>query len=234
MDDLPEKMKDFDIQKAANDTVKKTQKSINDLKEKNENTKKAVKKALDTETVNNDISKKNFLKIIYYLIAVDGKITDEELADFDEIGMATDKNYESYKQEIISECEKNIDKAFDNDDYYDNIRDTVSKIIISNKGAENGVSPKTVLWNLIVVAYSENDYSEVEKKLIRSVSRDFDIENSIVLELEHSMETERALEKEEKDLSNDSRPYSIVNKEIEEIKKREKAIFENVNNIITD
>lgn len=34
MDDLPEKMKDFDIQKAANDTVKKTQKSINDLKEK--------------------------------------------------------------------------------------------------------------------------------------------------------------------------------------------------------
>lgn len=234
INDLPDKMKNYDIKEAANNTVKKTQDSFNNWKEKNENTKKAVKNALNTETENNDISKKDFLKIIYYLIAVDGKIANDELAEFDEIGKATDKNYDSYKKEIISECKKNIEKSFDNDDYYDNIRDNVSKLIFSNNSAEDGISPKTVLWNLIVVAYSENDYSDVEKKLIRSVSRDFNIDNSVVHELENSMETEKALEKEEKELGNNSRPYSVVNKEIEEIKIRKETIFQNVNNIIAD
>ena len=181
----------------------------------------------------NSISTKNAIKIIYYMMAVDGQITQSEEEKFDEICMALDPDYPVNKDDIISECRNQLDKLIDEDDYYDVIQDGVEDAIIKSMKTEDSfITPKILVWDLLTIAYSDDSYDAIERKLLKYIVRKLDIDKAVFAEMESSILTLMDLEKELKWIKTTDRPYLTIEAMVNEIQDRKSVIFESVKDLI--
>lgn len=179
------------------------------------------------------ISTKNAIKIIYYLMAADGQIYHSEEEKFDEICMELDPDFVQKKAQIIKECKEQLDKVIDTDDYYDVVQDGVEDAIISSMRTEDSfITPKLLVWDLLSVAYSDENYDETERKLLKYIVRKLDIDKAEFLEMESSILTLMDLEKELAWIKTTDRPYLKIESMVNEIQDRKNVIFESVKDLI--
>ena len=172
---------------------------------------------------------RNALKVFYYLIAADGKILDEELRKFDEIGTALDPAFEAHKSEIIEECNEQLENTIDPEDYYDVLQDAVGEAIDSS-GYDGGsfITPRLLLWNMLTIAYCDGDYAEQERRLLKCVVRKLNIDKAVFLEMENSILTVTELENELQWIKTTDRPYLQIEAMVNRINHRRDTIFESV------
>ena len=172
---------------------------------------------------------RNALKVFYYLIAADGKILDEELRKFDEIGTALDPAFEAHKSEIIEECNEQLENTIDPEDYYDVLQDAVGEAIDSS-GYDGGsfITPRLLLWNMLTIAYCDGDYAEQERRLLKCVVRKLNIDKAVFLEMENSILTVSELENELQWIKTTDRPYLQIEEMVNRINHRRDTIFESV------
>ena len=172
---------------------------------------------------------RNALKVFYYLIAADGKILDEELRKFDEIGAALDPAFEVHKSEIIEECNEQLENTIDPEDYYDVLQDAVGEAIDSS-GYDGGsfITPRLLLWNMLTIAYCDGDYAEQERRLLKCVVRKLNIDKAVFLEMENSILTVTELETELQWIKTTDRPYLQIEAMVNRINHRRDTIFESV------
>ena len=172
---------------------------------------------------------RNALKVFYYLIAADGKILDEELRKFDEIGTALDPAFEAHKSEIIEECNEQLENTIDPEDYYDVLQDAVGEAIDSS-GFDGGsfITPRLLLWNMLTIAYCDGDYAEQERRLLKCVVRKLNIDKAVFLEMENSILTVTELENELQWIKTTDRPYLQIEAMVNRINHRRDTIFESV------
>ncbi len=109
--------------------------------------KKAADKADAEEPVAGSVISaipiRNALKVIYYLIVVDGVIDDGEIEKFDEIGRELMPDYAGLKESIIEECRSAMECVIDPEDHYDVIRDCVENALLSSGRTEDAfITPK--------------------------------------------------------------------------------------------
>ena len=135
--------------------------------------------------------KKAAIKAFYYLMAVDGGITADEIACFDEIGNELDPiEFPKYRDEIIDECEKQMKTIIDDEDYYEVILEGVDKALSARIGeSESGVSVRLLVWNLLVIAFSNKNYSSFERRLIKHIVRVWDMDRTVFMEMEQVIKT---------------------------------------------
>lgn len=256
---LPDSAKNFNLADSVKDMMDKGQETMESIrskgeevfaaqKEKTENTKKAIKDALaDQECKEAVIPVRDALHIMYCLMAVDGTISEEEEDKFEEIGNACDPGFAAYKDSLIEEClaasrlETVYGHAFvpetpeDEEDYYNQIHDYVGDLIAENKlTTSDGVRAKILLWNLLAIAFSECDYSANEKRLIRYFAKRAGVEHTVLLEMEHTIRTLVAIEKEEEWLKSTDRSYREVEERVNELADRKNTIMQGVNALIAD
>ena len=168
-----------------------------------------------------------------YMMAVDGQITQSEEEKFDEICMALDPDYPVKKDDIISECRNQLDKLIDEDDYYDVIQDGVEDAIIKSMKTEDSfITPKILVWDLLTIAYSDDSYDAIERKLLKYIVRKLDIDKAVFAEMESSILTLMDLEKELKWIKTTDRPYLTIEAMVNEIQDRKSVIFESVKDLI--
>ncbi len=182
------------------------------------------------------ISKKGALKAFYYLMAIDGDVSKSEVEKFNELGLAFDADgFEEFKNSIISECQGRIDAADLEDEIYDIILEGMDQALSESAGEdEDGVSSRLLMWDLISVAYSDEIFSDAEKRLIMHVSRKLGIEKDVFMEMEHLMKTADAIMKELDELEKSSLPYSEIRPIVDEIEKRKVVITKAAENLIED
>ena len=111
------------------------------------------------------IRKRDAVKFYYYLIAADGEVRQSELEKFEEIGKETDTSFMNYKEEVIKECNRQIEKVIDEDEYFEVIKEGIDETL------------------------GEEEYAPEEQKLIRYMVRKMDIDKDIYLEMENAMKT---------------------------------------------
>ncbi len=229
------KIKNEDITKKFVSTVKNTANEIaNTVKEIKIPEIKIVKpenhssetKAIKTIPINNT------LKIIYYLMAVDGEIYQGEERKFIEIGIEFDKDFLDKKAIIENECKNQMDKAYDVEDHFEVIKEGIYKELININSNDSMVTPKLLLWDLLSIAYSDNRYSSKERELIKYIARNLDIDKSTFIEMESSIETFIALENEEKWLKTTNKQYSITEEKIIELENRKNTILKSIKELI--
>ena len=182
------------------------------------------------------ISVKSTIAIFYYLMSVDGTIAEDELQKLDEIGTKTDaENYHNYRDEIIEQCENQKCSVIDEEDYYDVISEGVDKALNSNIGEdEDVIASRLLIWDLLAIAYSDEEYHPNERRIIKHIVRTSEIPASVFLEMELLIKTATEVEKERKWLSISNRPYSEIAPIIEELDKRIAYIAESARNLIDD
>ena len=135
--------------------------------------------------------KKAAIKAFYYLMAVDGTIAADEVACFDEIGNELDPiEFPKYRDEVIDEYEQQIKTIIDDEDYYEVILEGVDKALSAQiDTAENGVSVRLLVWNMLVIAFSNKNYSSFERKLIKHIVRVWNMDRTVFLEMEQIIKT---------------------------------------------
>ena len=201
---------------------------VKDVFKKKESVAK-VAEAHDIKT----ISTHNALKTIYYLMAVDGQVFHSEEEKFDAIGSELDPGFLENKEQIIKECRDQMDKVIDPDDYYAVLQDGVEDALLSSEATEDSfITPKLLIWDLLTVAYSDENYDETERKLLKYIVRKLNIDKAVFLELESSILTLMDLEKELQWIKTTDRPYLKIEMEVNEIADRKNVIFESVKELI--
>ena len=181
------------------------------------------------------ISRSGALKTFYYLMAVDGDVT-AEIEKFNEIGRDFLKEeFDSSRQQIIDECDAHIGSAVVDDELYDVIQEGVDKALgeTVNK-VEDGVCPRLLIWDMLSIAYTDNEYSEPEKRMIAHVARVLDVQKDVVMEMEHLMKTADAVIKELETLNSSNKPYSEIRPIVDEIEKRKQTITKAAEELIAD
>ena len=245
---VADSLKTENVNEAVKNLTQKGQQTFDSLREKGEETWAAIsekKKQSDTaisealkapaqsEIV---LSIQDTLKIVYGLIAVDGVISPEEKEKFREIGNDLDPSFPSYCDDLINECTDLLGKpAEDEEDYYDTIHDYLGTIIHKASNANNGaIRGKLLLWDLLTIAQSDGNYSPSEKRLIRYIAKCMGIETALQLEMEHTVRTLVAIEREEAWLKNSDRPYSVIENRINELTDRKATVMTSIQALISD
>jgi uncharacterized tellurite resistance protein B-like protein len=197
-----------------------------------------VKKTQDAFTKvepNNLIKPYDAMKIVYCVMAADGKIDESELEEFSSIGKQIDPKFKDHKKELIAECKKIVTSAKKDDDYLDALAETVSDIIKESKKTDEGsILPRLLLWNLIVIAYAEGKFSKTERKIVRTVARRSKIDSSIIKDMENSIRTVQLIENEERILKKSKKTYSKADENLKELKHRKKVIMESTYALINE
>lgn len=199
----------------------------------------AVKSALTNEEHQSSffdgyLSTHSALKIIYYLMAVDGGISPEEETLFREIGTALDKNFQFTSRVIEEDCVYQLEKADSAEDYRSVILEGVDNAIASSVPTEDSfITPKLLIWDLLTVSYSDEQYSEPERNLIKAIAQKLDIDEVTLLELESSLQTLTAIEKETTWIKTTSKPYIEIEAIVNELADRKNAVTDSVNDLLT-
>jgi len=256
---MPESAKNINISESMKDMAGKGQSMMDILKakgdelvssrkEKEDETKAAIKNALrDKKGGEAVFSVRDALRIMYCMILIDGNVSEEEEEKFCEIGLACDQDFDACKKQLIDECNgvvqsesaQGIDfvsiASVDSEEYYDQIHDYVGDLIKEeNFYQTEGVRAKWLIWNLLAIAYSEGDYSTNERRLMRYIAKKSGVDNTVLLEMEHTFSTLFAIEKEEEWLKSSDRPYKVIEERVVELSNRKDAIMQGINALISD
>jgi uncharacterized tellurite resistance protein B-like protein len=179
------------------------------------------------------ISTRNALKVFYYMMAADGELFHGEEEKFDLIGQEVSPEFDTIRADVITECQRQLDKVIDTADYYDVLQDGVEDALLSSaKTADSFITPKLLVWDLLTLAYSDKQYDETERRLLKYIVRKLDIDKAVFLEMESSIQTLMDLEKEQQWIKTTERPYLTIEAMVNEIEDRKHVIFDSVKALI--
>lgn len=172
------------------------------------------------------IERTDAVKIAYYLMAVDGHISEEEELYIKEVA----RGFGVMDYSILEEIRKNVEDIFNITNnlkiIYNSIESEVRKILnkIETEESETfhdkvtkkilsieGITPNILIWNLMTMAIKDLDYSENERMLIKYIAGKLNVDESVLLEMDNSL---RALYAVQNDLDwikenvNDQKEFS--------------------------
>ena len=172
------------------------------------------------------IERTDAVKIAYYLMAVDGHISEEEELYIKEVA----RGFGVMDYSILEEIRKNVEDIFNITNnlkiIYNSIESEVRKILnkIETEESETfhdkvtkkilsieGFTPNILIWNLMTMAIKDLDYSENERMLIKYIAGKLNVDESVLLEMDNSL---RALYAVQNDLDwikeniNDQKEFS--------------------------
>ena len=174
------------------------------------------------------------LKIIYYLMSVDGSVSQEEENKFDVLGNDFVNDFAGLKEILVEECKVSLVNTTDAEDYYDVVQEAIEDLLLTPiKSDDVCVSSKFVLWNLLAFAYSDENYDEAERSLIKHFVRKLNIDKAVFIEMESSLVTLMDLEKELVWIKTTDKPYLTIETMVKELENRKRVIFESIKDIIT-
>ena len=174
------------------------------------------------------------LSLFYYLMWADGQTSENEFEAFDEIGSNLDPSFKDNRSEIIKSCYAQVKKVIDPEDRYDVLLEGVLEALRESAPTEDSnMTPKLLLWNMLTVAYSDGECSAEERRLIKAIVRQLDIDPAIFLEMESTILTLLDLEKELSWIKTTNRPYIVIEAMVNEIADRKEAIMQGVKALIT-
>ena len=245
-ENMPDPVKNINIGDSARDAAHKGKSTLGalvsmggaalaDQLDKTKKTEEAVKSALETgENRERILPVKDSLKLIYCLMAADGSISPEEEEKFREIGSSLDPDFDQWKDELIADLSMKEAVLSDDEEYFDFIRDYATNVIYKSEDTGEGIGAKTLIWDLLVVAFSEGDYSANEKRLIRFVSRALEADQAVLLEMEQTLRTITALNNEEEWLKSMNKPYAVIAELVDGVTERRDTILAGVRALMAD
>lgn len=173
------------------------------------------------------ITKESAFKIFYYIIASDGMIAPEEMGKLDEIGAQIfGDDYLNIRNKLIGECEANIYPiTYHPEESFAIISASIEEAFQNTTDdLENGIPKRLLIWNLMLVAHSDSNFDQNERKLLCEIGRKLDINDSILFEMEQYISTVLTIEKELEELKKSNEPYNSIRPIMEELENRRVTI----------
>jgi hypothetical protein len=168
------------------------------------------------------------LKIAYFFLSVDRPINETDIKKIDELGNGIEE-YAKIKEAIFGECDKALSQSFDDDDRFDVVLEGILKAEkTSSVGWVEKAVQKKCLWVLVNLAFYDGSYTENEKRLIRSLMRKWEIDKSILVEMEDSAETLVDLDRHRTWIKTTNYPYEHLDAVVKELDKNQHELVNNI------
>ena len=182
------------------------------------------------------LTKKSTMLCFYYMMVVDGEISDQEKESFNMIGQELDsEHFFEYKNSLYDVYKEQISNVIDADDVYDLISEGVDKALADEAGDdETGISLRLLIWNMLTVAFSDSDYSDLERRLLKHIVRTHDVEKDVFLEMEQLMKTNIAVSMEIDEMEGSEKSYAEIRPIVEELEERRQVILNSAKALIED
>lgn len=181
------------------------------------------------------LNKRAAIKIFCYLMAADGAATVDEQECFQAIGTELDPDgFYEYQEQIVEEVERQLHSGMEEEDAYELLLEGIGRELAEPAEDDAGIGVRLLVWDLLTIALSNADYASAERKLIKHIVRVTGTEHSVFFEMEHSMKTIAAIEKEMNWIEQSTRPYAQVRPIVDELDKRRAAAMEGVRQLIED
>lgn len=114
------------------------------------------------------------LEIYYYMIAVDGEVKQVEMDKFIAILKESDDSNSDMGKEAIREdldkfvemCNQRLETAIDEDEYFEIIKERIDEMMdeaVRDWSSYDSIEASGLIWNLLCIAASDKEYSEIEK-----------------------------------------------------------------------
>ncbi len=195
------------------------------------------KKENDMPVSGNDeipaVSVQGALRIFYYLMAADGIISSEEETKFEEIGNELDPDFEKNAQVVLESCRAQVQKAIDSGEFYDTLQDSVEEAFNLEPDDAIAVIPsRTLIWDLLTVAYTDHRYDLYEEKIVKYVVRKLHLDKTILMEMLQSIQAISELDREAEQIQVLHQPFLITKALTDEIACRKNVIFSSVKDLI--
>ncbi len=173
------------------------------------------------------ITKEGAFKIFYYIIACDGTVAEEELEKLDEIGVQLFGDvYSEKRYSLIAECEaKTGSVIYGSEDALDILSEYIDDALKeTTENTEDGIPFRLLMWNLLLVAHSDNNYDRTEKRLLNKINRRINLGESILFEMEQYISTVQTIDNELDRLKDSMEPYKFVRPVVDELENRRNTI----------
>jgi hypothetical protein len=168
------------------------------------------------------------LKAAYFFLSLDRPISEADIKKIDELGSNVE-GYSGIKKSIFNECEKILSRSLDDNDRFDVIMEEILKTgNASFVDLPKEAGQKRCLWILVNLALYDGMYSENEKKIIRSLMRKWEIDKSILIEMEDSAETLVEVDKNRSWIKTTNYPYDYVDSVVKEMDKNQHELTNNI------
>lgn len=183
-----------------------------------------------------NIKKLDAIKIMFFLMVVDERMDAIESLKFDETVEKVDLDLFNNIEEIVEECYEQIEKSTYKGKYSDIVYECVKEILNNNNEYFwlGDYSGSQLLWDLLCIAVSDEDYSKEEKKIIMCVVEKLKIEQTVLLEMENAIKTVLGIDKEIDWLEKADKPYEIRDAIIAELNNRKTVICNSMKELIED
>ena len=181
------------------------------------------------------LNKRAALKIFCYLMAADGATTADEQECFQAIGTELDPDgFCEYQEQIVEEVDRQLHSGMEEEDAYELLLEGIDRELAVPVESEVGIGVRLLVWDLLTIASSNAEYVSAERKLIKHIVRVTGMEHSVFFEMEHSMKTIIAIEKEMNWIEQSNRPYAQVRPIVDELQNRRAATMEGIRQLIQD
>lgn len=169
-------------------------------------------------------------RILYCLLAVDGHIDEVEIKTLHKLARQIDPSILPPEvSQIMAECRYSIS----DESAYNEIENYVYKEL-QNQAISNGLGIKGLLWNMLAVAYCDDDYSENERRLIHEIARVEGVEETTLKEMEEMVKTLGIIQSEKEELNQSSKTPEEKNAILDELDEREKIIANSIVYLVND
>ncbi|MBR5969599.1 MAG: hypothetical protein IK016_04550 [Lachnospiraceae bacterium] len=168
-------------------------------------------------------------------MATDGVISEEEKGKLAEIGDGLEVEMtDAFREEISDFCILLAAKT-NMDTEGTAVKDKLDKILSERTDdVENGIMPRHLLWNMLVIAGIDGEYSDSERVLIHHTAEVLGVEKNVLSEMEMMLKSAEASEKELDILRVSTKPYVEVRPYVDEAEERLKRIAEAAKALIQD
>lgn len=188
------------------------------------------------------IDKRSALRVYYYVMYVDGLITEDEVSAFDEILNVTikDEDISCIKSSIISDCRKKIKDIKEKKQLYSKIYDEVNYELNQYGRYDSDimaytseyVKPEWFVWNLLTIAFSDEEYIDEEDRIINLVVRKMGLSKDKFDEFYMLIKCASLIEKEKKWITTTDKTEDEIQNVISVLDSDLKSIKKQVNLIV--
>ena len=170
-------------------------------------------------------TKTDQLKMVYLFMSIEDKINQENMDQINLLAKDMILSADNVKS-AIDACEGILGKAFDKDDRFDLI---LKNIYDFGKGKIEAEKRQT-LWMLVNCAFKDGEYSSNERRMLRNLTRDWEIEDNVTVltEMEDTAEALLALEKHKEWIKTTNYSYEHIHSVVEELDKNKQELAENI------
>lgn len=174
------------------------------------------------------------LKIYYLFTLIDGKATEDENVKFREL--CNSKAFGNYDHEkIIAECKELLGNNYETPGEY-TILDKIAGIMKwdgwYSRWNIRSDERQRIIWNLISLAYTDNQFSDVERKAIELWAEKFKISDEVYNYMLDTAQTMYDIEKQKNKIKSSPKPYDEIHKQMEKSDQRIQELYDSVETLL--